>query len=254
MANKRLLVRIGLATAILVAGASLMRDAVPRFWRPSSSDPGDITLVLVADHYIPAFTPLRTVHVRAQEYPKALVPPGALRDRQELHNENGQTRFTSAIAIPEHHPITRAMLSDASREDGLGSFLWPGKVAVSFEIDRAHGVGGWIRPGDTVALFRSSRVLLDGARPVKEGSRLLFPSLFVIAVDRERVGQNREKAPEASAEPFGASMGALPQESSVLTVLANPAEASGLIAAREEGAISVALRAPGDEVPWREGR
>src|ERR1700687_2276531 len=148
--NKLRSILVGAICVVLAfLGISKVRSA--GHWR--TSDPGEWVSVLVADRYISAFTGIKADIVRNQEYPKDLVPPGALRSKNELENESKQTLFASAISIPEGSPITRSLLTDAAQNNTLGSVIQPGKVAVSFEIDKAHGVGGWIRPGDTVALF-----------------------------------------------------------------------------------------------------
>src|SRR5262249_43153371 len=155
---------------------------------------------------------------------------GALRDKNELLSDAKQPLFTSALAIPESHPITRALLVDASQTDALGSLLRSGKVAVSFEIDRAHGVGGWVRPGDVIALYTSGK-----------NTGLLYPAVPVVAVDNKRLGHGAEKPRQDSQAAEGVPDIAEANGSKVLTVIVNPLEASGIIEAREEGALSVVL-------------
>lgn len=173
------------------------------------------------------------------EYPKALVPPGSIASSQTLANESGQLLFMTAVAIPEGHPVTRALLVDASRSEALGSLIGPGKVAVSFEVDRAHGVGGWVKPGDVVAVFGSS------PKP-----RLLFPSMLVLAVETERLGEQKDKKSEGMLDPIASAEALSPTGTQVITVLAPAREATGLVEARESGTLSVVLRSPGDELPW----
>ena len=205
--------------------------------------------VLIAGHYIPAFAVIKPDMVRVQEFPKGWLPPGALRARTELANENGQMLFTSLIAIPEGQPITRAMVADAAQNDALGSLVRPGKVAVSFEIDKAHGVGGWVRPGDTVALFAATPMTLVSAKSPGKKTRLLFSSVLVVAVDDKRIGQSSGK--ESSAPDSAATLEPpLANGMKVVTVLVSPLEASILIEAREEGSLNVVLRSLGDDIPW----
>ena len=242
--------RMGLVVAILLVlifiGASKARSAL--HW--GSSDPGEWVSVIIADRYIPAFSVIKADVVRSQDFPKGLVPPGALRSKAELENENGQKLFTSAISIPEGLPVTRALLTDANQNDTLGSVIRPGKVAVSFEIDKAHGVGGWIRPGDTVALFGATTLNTIGVRSLSKKTRLLFPSVAVVAVDSHRLGQNQEKVFENSTNSSGIPDETLSGGAKVVTVLVTPMEASTLIEAREDGPISVVLRSLGDDLPW----
>src|SRR5258708_6864705 len=172
-----------LAAAILVVLIILVFQKSRDAWHWGASDPGDVTPVLLADRYIPAFTVIKPEMVRIQEFPKDLIPPGALRSKTDLRNNSGQMLFVSAISIPEGQPVTRALVTDASQNDTLGWLIRPGKVAVSFEIDKAHGVGGWIRPGDMVALFGATPMSMNGSRSLGKKTRLLYPSVLVVAVD-----------------------------------------------------------------------
>jgi pilus assembly protein CpaB len=244
--------RMFLVVAILVVlgvlGISRFRIA----WHWNSQDPGDVVPVIVADRYIPAFTVIKPEMVRVQEFPKEVVPPGAIKAKKDLANENGQLLFTSAISIPEGQPVTRALVTDASQNDTLGSLIRPGKVAVSFEIDKTHGVGGWIRPGDTVAVFGPTPMTAANFKAQGKKTRLLFPSVVVVAVDDKRLGQSQTKAEngtDASVIPDSP----LPNGAKIITVLVSPTEASVIIEAREEGSLSVVLRSLGDEIPWPQG-
>lgn len=243
--NLRMVLSVAVLVALLLLGFTKSRS----FWHWSSSDPGEAVPVLIADRYIPAFTVIKPDVVRLQEFPKGLVPPGALRAKNELENENGQVLFTSAISIPEGQPITRALLTDASQNDTLGSLIRPGKVAVSFEIDKAHGVGGWIRPGDRVALFGATVMGRAGNAALGKKTRLLFPSVVVAAVDDKRLGQNQGKT-ESAADPSAIPEALVANGAKILTVLVSPLEASTIIEAREEGSLSVVLRSLGDDLPW----
>ena len=240
--------RIGLLTAIVIALGILILPKGYALWHWGTSDPADEIPILVADHYISAFTVIKPALVRVQVYPKTLVPPGALHATAELQNESGQMFFTAAISIPEGQPITRALVTDATQSDTLAALILPGKVAVSFEIDKAHGVGGWIRPGDTVALFGAVPMDLKGQRVMNKKTRLLLPSVQVVAVDAQRVGQN--KIPDNETDSVPALESPLANSTKIVTVLVNPTDASAIIEAREDGSLSVVLRSLGDDIPW----
>jgi pilus assembly protein CpaB len=242
--------RIALTSAILMVLVMLVFQKSRASWFLSSSDPGEMVPVLVADRYIPAFTVIKPEWVRAMEFPKAFVPPGALRAKSDLNNENGQMLFTSAISIPEGQPVTRALVTDASQNDTLGGLIRPGKVAVSFEIDKAHGVGGWIRPGDRVAVFGATPMSINGSKSLGKKTRLLYPSVVVVAVDDKRLGQNPEKASDTGTDAAVIPELAASNGAKIITVLVSPTEASTIIEAREDGSLSVVLRSLGDDIPW----
>jgi pilus assembly protein CpaB len=249
VANKTLRLRMCLVGAIVVALILALMPKMNLPWPASAQDAGDFVTVLVADRYVPAFGAIKFSSVRLQEFPKPLVPPGALHSKADLQNEAEQPLFVAAVPIPEGQPITRTVVVDASQNDTLASLIRPGKVAVSFEIDKAHGVGGWIRPGDTVALFSSVPIDMKGFRPLGKKTRLLLPSVAVLAVDALRLGQSKDKPQDGASEAAMMDV-PLPTDSKIVTVLVGPTEASAIIEAREQGSLSVVLRSLGDEFPW----
>ncbi len=244
--------RMVLIAAIFIAVAFLAASKSRTNWHWSSQDPGDVVPVIVADRYIPAFTVIKPEMVRVQEFPKGIAPPGAIKAKNELANESGQLLFTSVISIPEGQPVTRALVTDASQNDTLGSLIRPGKVAVSFEIDKVHGVGGWIRPGDTVAVFGQAPMTAANFKAQGKKTRLLFPSVVVVAVDDKRLGQNQTKS-DSGADTSVIPESGLSNGAKIITVLVSPTEASAIIEAREEGSLSVVLRSLGDDIPWPPG-
>lgn len=54
----------------------------------------------------------------------------------------------------------------------MSSLLRPGKVAVSFKVDRERSAGGWVHPGDTIAVFQKQPCPLH--RAAKGGKRICF--------------------------------------------------------------------------------
>lgn len=201
------------------------------------------TAVLVADRYIPALSVVRPAMVKPKLIPRRWVPPGALHSMKELESTQGAGLFSAAVAIPEGQPLTRTVVADLSRHHGMASYLSPGQVAVSFSVDPVRGAGGWIQPGDVVAIFTAENFSED--RPGRAASQLLFSSVHVLAVDQKRVGL----AADASADSTATNSG-----ETVLTVGMNPIEAARLVEAREKGHLSVLLRALGDDAPWAESR
>jgi Flp pilus assembly protein CpaB len=217
------------------------------FWYPwgsgrSESGAADTIPVLVADSYIPAFTIVKEPMVAVRNFPRGFVPPGALHAARELTADDNQALYLSAVPIPEGQPLTRTLLDELGKSHGMAAALPMGKVAVSFAADPVRGVGGWIEPGDTIAVFETTRE--GGLKEVSKVTRLLFSSLSVLAVDQNRLGLSH---PETSKYDLLENPDPKPV---VITVLANPVEAARLIDAREQKHLSVALRSLGDDAPW----
>jgi pilus assembly protein CpaB len=243
MVKNKLLIRSILAILILVLGGWYLGMGIfgEHIFLGNTGD--DLLAVVVANRYIGAFTPVMRNQVTIRNFPKSYIPPGALHAVADLVGDNGLPIFASAVAIPEGQPITRSLLNELGKSHGMASILGPGKVAVAFAVDPVRGVGGWVQPGDTIAIFNG----IHENKPTKQwmrSSQMLFSSVRVLAVDHKRVGN---ASPNAEASECGndADTGG-----NVLTVLMNPLEASRLVEARENGHLSIVLRALGDDVPW----
>lgn len=235
--------RLRLVLVVLILMASIWLVIYPRFSAQNSEVAGednDHVPVLVTERYIPAFTLIRVQGVAVRSYPRELVPPGALHSLQELLDESGRELFIANVAIPEGQPLTRTLVGRLDQKRELSCLLPPGKVAVSIGVDRAHGAGGWVRPGDHIALFRTSA----------GSTRLLLSRAEVLAVDRDRLGQEAARSGANEAGPSSDVLQVVESDANILTVALNPVEAAALIEAREEGPLSVVLRAPGDDWSW----
>ena len=218
------------------------------FWGPwgngdrSGAGSADMIPVLVADNYIPPFSVVKESMVTVRNFPRGYVPPGSLHAVRELSSENNQGLYVSAVPIPEGQPLTRTLLNEMGKSHGMASTLPMGKVAVSFSADPVRGAGGWVEPGDTIAIFETSHD--GGLKSTSKTTRLLFSSLSVLAVDQNRLGLPH---PEAAKNDLFENPEPKPV---IITVLANPFEAARLVDAREQTRLSVALRSLGDDVPW----
>ncbi len=226
-----------------IVGLAVLYGAFGLFeGRPLSDDDSqESTAVVIAKRYIPAFSSINPSDLTVRNFQKGFVPPGAFHATADFGGTHGLPVFASEVAIPEGQPLTRALISELGKNHGMASILSPGKVAVSFSVDAVRGVGGWIQPGDTVAIFHTNREG-DVKMMWRHQTHLLFSSVHVLAVDKKRVGHEPAESPGTeTADSDGGN---------VLTVLMNPLEAARLVEARESGRLSVILRALGDEAPW----
>ena len=240
--------RLGLVAAIAAwLFANVCPHPLSAFSGLWAGDTTDSIPVLVTDAYIPAFQVVKPQGVKIRNYPKDFVPPGALHAKPELLSETGQFVFSSIVAIPEGEPLTRTILVEVGKDHGLSSLLHVGQVAVSFNIDKARAAGGWIQPGDTVALFETLPPDLRSALPLRKKTQLLLNRVKVLAVDKAHLGQRCETPEKTDAIT---ELTSVESESHVITVLVSPTEADALIDARERGPVSVVLRAIGDDIPW----
>lgn len=204
----------------------------------------ELVPALVAGRYVPSFEILDSRAVCVKNLPRAAVLPGALRAVEELVDTQGMPMYRASVALPEGHPISRALLMEISKSHSLAPLLQPGQVAVSFAVDRVRGVGGWVEPGDHIAVFQAFGMELPGQK--SPPARLVLPGLTVLAVDNRRLGAH-EGPEEARGNSFQ-DPGSQDQAGTILTVRTTSLEATTLIQAQEKGHLTVALRAIGDEL------
>jgi pilus assembly protein CpaB len=202
----------------------------------------DMVALLVADQYIPAFAIVKEKMVTVRFFPKDFVPPGALHEIHDLLSDDHRELYITAVAIPEGQPLTHTVIEELGKSRGMASILPPGKVAVSFAADPVRGAGGWVEPGDTIAIFDTTLETDKGGS--QHNTRLLFSTMAVLAIDKSRLGLPR-------SVPASDDLQANPEPGpTVITVVANPPEAARLVEAREQGRLSVVLRSLGDDIPW----
>ncbi len=228
-----------------IVGLAVLYGVVVFFQAPSvpDEDNQESTAVVIAKRYIAAFTIIHPDDLSVRSFPKGFVPPGAFHAGADFSGTNALPVFASEVAIPEGQPVTRALITELGKNHGMASILAPGKVAVSFSVDAVRGVGGWIQPGDTIAVFSTSREG-DLKTMWRHQTHLLFSDVHVLAVDKKRVGRETSEAASGDVSTDSDSGG------SIITVLMNPLEAARLVEARESGKLSALLRALGDESPW----
>ena len=216
----------------------------------AGSDNGTTVPVLVAKRYIAAFSVIKPDDVEMRRYPQTFVPPGVLNNPSELETDAGQSVYASVVAIPDGQPLTRAVLIDAGQKQRMASLIHPGRVAVSFAVDKSHAAGGWVRPGDTIAIFETLPLPPGPAANAERSTKILFSALQVLAVDNVRVGQGAPDDKDADKSALMVDLSTEDASTRILTVLATGGQAATLLDAREKGALSVVLRALGDDVPW----
>jgi len=234
-------------------GAAVIFLWIPTSWSwPTffgAADAATSVPVLVTTRYVPAFRVIRADAVEIRHFPSSFVPPGALNNASELESDAGQSLYASVVAIPAGQPLTRAVLIDAGQKQRLASLLRPGRVAVSFSAEKSRAAGGWVQPGDIIAVFEThSAPMTSQAEPPKK-TNLLFSALQVLAVDNVRLGQSAVEEKDQEKNVL-VNEGTEEAATRIITVLATPAEAGALMEAREKGTISIALRALGDDMPW----
>lgn len=203
--------------------------------------------VLVAKQAIAAGTPVseaRTMLI-SHQVPASLVPSDAVRSiSQDIAD------LVTNVNIPQGQPLLREMLVQKSQR--TGALLIPaGDVAVTLQLCLAADVGGYVKPGNNVAVYdtyatgsnQSLQVSCGGSHQAQNVSsvytRLLLPSVTVLSVT---------PAPEPQTSSSGTGIGLAGAASSAtsqgvvyVTLAATPEEAKRLVLLNEAGIPSLAL-------------
>ncbi len=195
--------------------------------------------VVVAAKDLPEGTALEASHLKMAQVPEKFVQPYAVRSPGEILH-----RVTAApIAEGEQILSNKVRASDATltpKESTLSGVMQKGKRAVTIAVDTITGVGGFVRPGDSVDILWTVQVPGAGAGSSKQEGEVVTMTLFqdvpVYAVGREAVGRAGSKPKGGSEEPAQYTV----------TLALSPQETSFLLFARDQGRIQLSLRPRAD--------
>src|SRR5919199_3732274 len=137
---------LGLVLAGLT-GVALNGIAQQNAARAAPGPVADTVSVLVASTDIAPRTVVTNEMLATREYPKELMPTGALVNAAEAAGQ------TTVAPIPKGAPILRGQLVDAGGKTGASLVIDPGKVLVTFPTTDPLTVGGFVQAGDHVDIL-----------------------------------------------------------------------------------------------------
>ena len=188
--------------------------------------------VVIAAKDLPQGLPLEVAHLTTVGVPEQFVQPYAVSSPRDVLGKvtiapiaEGEQILLTKVRRPEDVPV-----------DATLSGLTPkGKRAVTIGVDAITGVGGFVRPGDTVDILWSFKLPQPGQSEGQVVTLTLFQDVPVLAVGRDIVGRATKTA-ETSPD-YTVTLALTPQETSVV------------LFAREQGRIQLSLRSrlEGDE-------
>ncbi len=201
---------------------------------------GETVAVLVATQDIPRGMTAEELIARGilaeEEIPREWVSAGAVSSERAIEGQ------VLAAPLTAGEQVTRARFQYPD-EAGLSYTVPEGYVAVAVANDEVIGVGGLIKPGDTVMVVAT--VDPTGAEGEPE-SRILLPSARVLAV-----GRSLGAEPTPAEEDEGQGVLATNRNSTAdepapttVTLAVTPADLERLVFASEKGTIWMALTAP----------
>lgn len=161
---------------LLLAGVCGVSTAVgARYYTSSTEAAPEATLILVASVEIARGTPIKPEFVEQQQWPTALLPPGAVVDIQELEGHIAVTDFVPG------EPVIAARIAVGT--SGAASLVEPGMRAFTIAVSsNASGVGGFVLPGNHVDVLLTLTKEVDDALG-GAGTWTLLQDLEVLAAD-----------------------------------------------------------------------
>jgi pilus assembly protein CpaB len=123
--------------------------------------------------------------------PREAVPSAAVRNSATLKGK------VAAAAISSGQFIVADQFVAPGQGGGVGGTLAAGKEAITISVDQAHGVAGFINPGDHVNVISLAKIRKDPQAPFSPGQPDNVAHFVVQNVEVLAVGQGTD-APAAS--------------------------------------------------------
>ena len=194
--------------------------------------------VIVAAKDLPEGTTIDATHLKVAKIPEKFVQPYAARAPAELLHR------VTATPIAEGEQILSNKLRAADapagpKESTLSGVMPKGKRAVTIAVDTITGVGGFVRPGDTVDILWTTQVPGAAKQENELVTIVLFQEVPIFAVGREVLGRAAPKSKSGGEESSS-------QQQYTVTLALTPQEISFLLFARDSGRIQLSLRPKAD--------
>jgi len=136
---------LGIVLAV-TTGVALNGIAQQNVNRVAAAPPQTVSIV-VANADVPARAVITAAMLARRDYPKELVPSGALADEADAVGQ------TTLAAIPSGAAVLRGQIIAANGKTGSSLTIDPGKVLVSFPTNDPLTVGGFVDVGDHVDIL-----------------------------------------------------------------------------------------------------
>lgn len=178
-------------------------------------------------------------YLTVRNIPRAYVAASAVSSRGMLQGK------VVAQPISKDEQVTKDMFKFAT-EVGLASSTPKDYIAVSVPYTSAMGVGGLIRPGDSVAVMGTFE---PGSKGVSGAvTRLILPKVKVLAVGTAVDEQSAQQQTQAASTNRGLANAQSTSQTgpTTITLAVTPADAQKLVFAQQEGTVWLGLYSPTD--------
>jgi pilus assembly protein CpaB len=206
----------GLSAAV---GINSIRDAAP------AAEAGEKVAVLMMSADVPRGKSITPDLLTTRDYPKDLVPPGALSRAEDALDR------TVLVPLVKDEPLLESKLASRSAGRGLAPLIPEGMRACTITTNIASSVAGFIVPGNHVDVLLT--ITNNGATDASGGASTttLLQNVEILAVD------NHVDAPaDNKADPNLRSV----------TLLVNQSQAAKLALGQNRGTLQLTLRSTED--------
>jgi pilus assembly protein CpaB len=222
--TSRTLIVVGVATIVAAVASFGVYAAVRSI--PVREVEVAHTYIAVAARNIPNGTRLSEKDVKLVAWPSKSPVEGGFAKVEDVVNRG------LVAPVYENEPLIERKLAPLEAGAGLPPSIPPGMRAMSVKVDEVIGVAGFVLPGTRVDVVVTIR-RQTGNTAEEAMSRTVVSNVLVLTAGTK---YDQDQAKE-------------PQNSSVVTLAVNPADAERIALASAEGKISLALRNPLDVEP-----
>ena len=211
------------------------RAQLQQKWEEMTKDYQNPVNVIVARQDLPEGHAITADDLALRPIPPKFFPPSATERGEDVVGMETIVPFSSGEPVLKDKVRPPGKKAEAPKTPETLSELTPtGKRAVSIELDDIAGVGGFIKPGDSVDVLWtfSNPSPSGGAEPV---TMTIFQGVQVLAVGDQIIGTSPVEGSETTIHGH------------TLTLALTPQETALLLYARRNGELQLSLRSKGDE-------
>lgn len=163
--------------------------------------------------------------VKLVRWPAAAIPAGSFTSPEELFPENGELRSILRTMEPDE-AVMSTKVTAPGEDAGVSSRLSSGMRAFTIRTDASTGVGGFLRPGDSVDVYWTGSINRG-----QEITQLIDPNVRIIAINQS-ADEDRNNVVIAKT----------------VTVEVNPRQVALLAQAQATGRLSLSLVGADEQV------
>jgi pilus assembly protein CpaB len=223
--KRQTLIALGVAVILGLIAVFLANTYLSGRERQLAASPEGMVRIAVASMPLAYGTDVTPDKVKFVNYPATSLPPGVYKSIPELLPEG--KRRVALRPIQVNQPLLATDLSGEGQNASIAALLPDGMRAATVRINDVSGVAGFVKANDTVDVLITRQAIGGGDQQVTD---VLLQNVRVIAMGTDSVGANGQPSPTNST-----------------TLEVTPVDAQKLVLGQQLGALSLALRKPGEE-------